>query len=69
MQTELKYSIELLRAMISQNQLSIMRLTGTRDAENAIRVLQSQIDRWQQEIEARTSGGTRGENQNQREPD
>jgi hypothetical protein len=50
----MKYSIELLRAMIGQNQLSIMRMTGTPYGENAIAVLQSQIDRWQQEIEART---------------
>jgi hypothetical protein len=52
-----KYSIDLLHTMISQNQLSIMRLKNSTApyAENAIRALQSQIDRWQQEIDARNS--------------
>jgi hypothetical protein len=50
-------SAELLRALISQNELTIMRLKGSRQpyAPAVIKTLQRDIDRWRAEIAARNS--------------
>jgi len=53
----MKGSIALLETLISQNELTIMRLRESTQpyAKTAIEVLQRDIDRWRKDIEARNT--------------